>query len=46
MDVVKPPPARAFEALPDGWGIVLDDVMAGVYANLALRAALALVALA
>jgi phosphatidylglycerophosphatase A len=37
MDVVKPPPARGFESLPGGWGIVMDDVMAGVYANLVLR---------
>jgi phosphatidylglycerophosphatase A len=38
MDIVKPPPARGFEALPEGWGIVLDDVMAGVYANLLVQA--------
>jgi phosphatidylglycerophosphatase A len=37
MDIIKPPPARGFEALPDGWGIVLDDVMAGVYANLLVQ---------
>jgi phosphatidylglycerophosphatase A len=40
MDVVKPPPARGFERLPGGWGIVLDDVMAGIYANLAVRVGL------
>jgi phosphatidylglycerophosphatase A len=40
FDVVKPPPARQFEALPGGYGIVCDDVMAGIYANLVLRAAL------
>lgn len=40
MDIVKPPPARAFERLPGGWGILADDVMAGIYANLALRLAL------
>lgn len=33
-DIVKPPPARQFERLPGGWGVLLDDVMAGVYANL------------
>jgi phosphatidylglycerophosphatase A len=37
MDIVKPYPARALERLPGGWGIVADDVMAGIYANLALR---------
>ena len=38
MDVLKPYPARQFESLPGGWGIMADDVMAGVYANLLLRA--------
>jgi phosphatidylglycerophosphatase A len=37
MDIVKPFPARDLEHLPGGWGIVADDVMAGIYANLALR---------
>jgi phosphatidylglycerophosphatase A len=40
MDIVKPYPARALEALPDGWGIMADDLMAGIYANLLLRVAL------
>lgn len=40
MDVLKPWPARQLEALPGGWGIVADDLMAGVYANLLLRVAL------
>jgi phosphatidylglycerophosphatase A len=40
MDIVKPYPARQLEALPGGWGIVADDVMAGIYANLLLRVAL------
>jgi phosphatidylglycerophosphatase A len=39
FDVVKPPPVRQFERLPGGVGIVLDDVMAGVYAALVLFAA-------
>jgi phosphatidylglycerophosphatase A len=30
LDVWKPWPIRRFEALPSGWGIVLDDVAAGV----------------
>ncbi len=40
MDVVKPWPARALERLPDGWGIMADDVAAGVYAHLMLRVTL------
>jgi phosphatidylglycerophosphatase A len=39
MDILKPPPARRAEGLPGGWGIVADDLIAGVYANLALRLA-------
>ena len=36
FDIVKPPPVRNLEALPGGYGIVADDVMAGVFASLAL----------
>lgn len=39
FDVWKPPPARRFERLPGGIGIVADDVMAGFYAALVLFAA-------
>jgi len=42
LDVIKPPPARRLEDLHGGPGIVLDDVMAGIYSNLALRALIAL----
>jgi phosphatidylglycerophosphatase A len=34
LDVIKPWPARRLELLPGGFGVVLDDVMAGVYGNL------------
>ncbi|MEW5981560.1 MAG: phosphatidylglycerophosphatase A [Acidobacteriota bacterium] len=37
MDIVKPPPARRLERLGGGWGIMADDVAAGVYANLAMQ---------
>jgi phosphatidylglycerophosphatase A len=30
FDMLKPWPVRRFEALPGGWGIVMDDVAAGV----------------
>lgn len=36
FDVIKPFPARRLESLPGGYGIVLDDVAAGLYANLTL----------
>jgi phosphatidylglycerophosphatase A len=32
FDIVKPPPVRQLERLPEGTGIVLDDVAAGLYA--------------
>jgi phosphatidylglycerophosphatase A len=32
FDIVKPPPVRQLEALPEGTGIVVDDVAAGIYA--------------
>ena len=37
-DVIKPFPANRLEALPGGVGVMADDAMAAVYANLALRA--------
>jgi len=37
FDVIKPWPARRFEALHGGLGVVADDAMAGVYGNLVLR---------
>ena len=36
FDIVKPWPVRRFEALPQGWGIVADDLMAGVYGAIVL----------
>ena len=38
FDIIKPPPARNLEAVPNGWGIMLDDAVAGIYANLGVRA--------
>lgn len=37
FDIAKPPPIRRLEKVGGGYGIVLDDVMAGVYANLVLQ---------
>lgn len=31
FDVLKPWPARRLEYLPRGWGIMLDDLVAGIY---------------
>jgi phosphatidylglycerophosphatase A len=40
-DIVKPYPANKLEELHGGVGVMADDVMAAIYANLALRAILA-----
>ena len=37
FDIVKPPPIRILERVKGGYGVVLDDVMAGVYANIILQ---------
>jgi phosphatidylglycerophosphatase A len=34
FDVIKPSPARRAERLPHGWGILTDDLVAALYANL------------
>ena len=39
LDVAKPFPARQFERLHGGLGVMADDAMAAVYANLLLRGA-------
>ena len=39
FDITKPGPVRWLEKLPGGWGIVMDDVGAGVLAALVLVAA-------
>lgn len=38
FDVIKPYPANRLEKFHGGFGIMADDAMAGVYANLSLRA--------
>ncbi len=37
FDIFKPFPIRRFEEIHGGFGIVLDDVVAGVWSNLLLR---------
>lgn len=41
FDIIKPYPARRAERLPGGAGIVLDDVVAGLYSLVLVRLALA-----
>jgi phosphatidylglycerophosphatase A len=42
FDVIKPFPARRFEALHGGLGVMADDAMAAIYANVSLRLLMAL----
>ena len=37
FDILKPPPVRQLERLPEGTGIVLDDVAAGLYALVVMQ---------
>lgn len=37
FDMVKPPPIRLVEKIRGGYGVLLDDVIAGAYANLLLQ---------
>jgi phosphatidylglycerophosphatase A len=43
FDVIKPFPAGRFERLHGGLGVMADDAMAAVYANITLRCAMWLV---
>lgn len=38
LDMTKPPPIRQCERLPGAWGIMADDIAAGLVANCFLRA--------
>ncbi len=37
FDILKPPPVRSLEKLPEGTGIVVDDLGAGVYGLIVLQ---------
>lgn len=37
FDILKPWPIRKLEKLPKGWGILTDDLLAGLYAGIILR---------
>ena len=37
FDIIKPPPVNISQKIPRGWGVMIDDVLAGIYTNLFLR---------
>ncbi len=43
FDMFKIYPINKLESLPGGWGIMLDDLMAGLYTNIVLQIAIRLI---
>lgn len=43
FDIVKPFPVNTLEKVPGGWGIMLDDIAAGIYTLIGMQLMLALV---
>ncbi|MEM8757425.1 MAG: phosphatidylglycerophosphatase A [Planctomycetota bacterium] len=43
MDIVKPWPGDSLQKLPAGWGVLIDDLLAGFYAGLIVQACALLV---
>ena len=37
FDIAKPLGIRRLEQIKNGWGVMLDDVLAGIYANIVLQ---------
>ena len=37
FDIIKPWPARGIQKTPGGWGILLDDLVAGLYATVVVQ---------
>lgn len=45
FDIAKPLYIRRAESIPGGWGVMADDLLAGVYANIVLQIAVRLIPL-
>jgi phosphatidylglycerophosphatase A len=37
FDIIKPFPARKFDAMEGGFGVMMDDVISGIYANITMQ---------
>ncbi|MDO9392321.1 MAG: phosphatidylglycerophosphatase A [bacterium] len=37
FDIIKPLGARQSQKLPGGWGVMVDDLLAGIYANIVMQ---------
>lgn len=43
FDIIKPFGIRKAESLPSGWGIMMDDILAGLYAGILVNACLIII---
>ncbi len=43
FDIIKPEPVNMLQKLPKGWGVLADDLMAGIYTNAAIRIVLSFI---
>ena len=43
FDIFKPLYIRRMESIKNGWGVMLDDVLAGIYSNIILQIALLII---
>ena len=43
FDILKPEPVDVLQKLPKGWGVMADDIMAGIYANIVLQITIRLI---
>lgn len=37
LDIIKPFPAKQLESVKNGWGVLLDDIAAGIYSFISLQ---------
>ena len=37
FDIIKPEPVNISQKLPGGWGVIIDDVIAGIYTNMFMQ---------
>lgn len=43
FDIIKPFPANKLESVKNGWGVLLDDIMAGTYAFIFMQVSIHLI---
>ena len=43
FDILKPEPVNVLQKIPKGWGVMADDIMAGIYSNIVLQIVIRLI---